>query len=352
MKSLQLAPVGVAFVIAFVLTPIVRALALKLGWLDAPTSSVKTHKVATPSLGGIAIYAAFTLTLLWLRWYTQFPTGTLRTLRGLLVGATIIFLAGVVDDLKKPSGSGLGFKSKFFAQGVAAFTLIVWGLRIRFLSPDYLAWALTTLWVVGITNALNIIDIMDGLAASQAAIAAFALLAISLPSEELYVNFAAAALCGATLGFLPWNFSAKKKIFMGDSGSMLIGFLLAAISLGTRFSDVNDLGVYAPLLILLVPMYDTLFVMYLRIRAGQSPFLGSRDHFALRLERIGYPRPKIVVMAAAAAGFLGFCAFLVTQLTLWWALCIYAVVLIEVLLLSRTLAEIAMHDEPKGHGRR
>lgn len=348
--KLQLAAIAVAFAVSAILTPLVRALALRWGWVDAPTSSVKTHKVATPSLGGIAIYLAFALTLLWLRWYTQFPTGTLRTLRGLLIGATIVFLTGVVDDLKKPSGSGLGFKPKFFAQAVAAAMLIVWGLRIRFLSPDYVAWALTGLWVVGITNAVNIIDIMDGLAASQAAIAAFALLLISLPSEELYVNFAAAALCGAALGFLPWNFSKGRKIFMGDSGSMLLGFLLAALSLGTRFSDVNDLGVYAPLLILLVPMYDTFFVMVLRIRAGQSPFLGSRDHFALRLERLGYTRDKIVIMAAAAAGFLGFCAFLVTQLSLWWALCIYAVVLVEVLLLSNSLSKVVMHDEP--HARR
>lgn len=341
---LQFQAIAVAFAISFGLTPVVRALALRLGWVDAPTSSVKTHKVATPSLGGIAIFAAYVLTLVWLRFYTKFPTGTLRTFRGLLVGVTVIFLAGVVDDLKKGSGTGLGFKSKFLAQGVAAAAIITWGVRIRFIQPNYVAWGLTTLWVVGITNALNIIDIMDGLAASQAAIAAFALLLISLPSEELYVNFAAAALCGAALGFLPWNFSSKRKIFMGDSGSMVLGFLLAALSLGTRYSDVNDAGVFAPLLILLVPMYDTLFVMFLRIRKGQSPFLGSKDHFALRLERLGYSRGRIVFMAAASAGFLGFCAFLVTQLTLWWALCVYAVVLVEILLLSRSLAEVVMHE--------
>lgn len=346
--KLQFGAVGVAFLISLLLTPLVRMLAVRWNWVDLPNTAVKTHKTTTPSLGGIAIYLSFALTLLWLRYTTDFPTGTLRTLRGLLFAATLVFLAGVVDDLKKKSGTGLGFKQKFFAQGVAAATLVLWGLRIRFVSPDYIAWALTGLWVVGITNALNIIDIMDGLAASQAGIAAFCLLLISLPSEELYVNFAAAAVCGATLGFLPWNFSGKTKIFMGDSGSMLLGFLLAALSLGTRFSDVNDLGVYAPLLILLVPMYDTLFVMYLRIRKGQSPFLGSKDHFALRLERMGYSREKIVFMAAAAAGFLGFCAFLVTQLTLWWAACIYAVVLIEILLLSRALAKVAMHDEPHG----
>ena len=131
---------------------------------------------------------------------------------------------------------------------------------------------------------------------------------------------------------------------MGDSGSMLLGFLLASIALGTRYSDVNDVGVFSPLLIVLVPMYDTFFVMYLRLRKGQSPFLGSKDHFALRLEKLGYSRGKIVFMAASASAFLGFCAFLVTQLSTISAIGVYVVVLAAVLLLSQALAEIIMHD--------
>lgn len=217
-------------------------------------------------------------------------------------------------------------------------------MQIHFIKPDYLAVGLTIVWVVGITNAYNIIDIMDGLSASQAAIAALAFLMISLPSEELYVNFASSALAGAAIGFIPWNLSDKRKIFMGDSGSMLLGFLLAGISMGTRYSDVNNIGVYAPLLILLVPMYDTFFVMYLRLRQGKSPFLGSKDHFALRLESLGYSRRDIVLMAGAAAGFLGFLAFIITQITIIWALCVYLVVIIELLLLSHHLAQVSMRE--------
>ncbi|MDE2039016.1 MAG: undecaprenyl/decaprenyl-phosphate alpha-N-acetylglucosaminyl 1-phosphate transferase [Elusimicrobia bacterium] len=323
-------------------TPAVRALALRLGWLDAPSSSVKTHKVATPSLGGMAIYLGYAAALLLTRYWTRFPTGTLHALRALLLGGTLVFFCGIVDDLRKPHG--LGFKEKFAAQAAAAILLIHFGVRIRFIRPDYISQALTLLWVVGITNAYNIIDIMDGLAASQAAIAALAFLLISLPSEELYVNIAASALAGAALGFLPWNLSKKRKIFMGDSGSLLLGFLLSGLAMGTKYTVVNNLGVYCPLLILLVPMYDTLFVMVLRLRKGQSPFLGSKDHFALRLERLGYPRSTIILMAAAASIFLGFCAFLVTQFTWKWALGVYVVVLAEILLLSKALAEIVMHD--------
>jgi UDP-GlcNAc:undecaprenyl-phosphate GlcNAc-1-phosphate transferase len=328
--------------ISFILTPLVRLLAVNRGWIDYPSSSVKTHKVATPSLGGIAIFVSFVATLLVLRFGTQFPTGTLRSLRALLIGGGLIFLLGLVDDLKKPQG--LHFKPKFFIQFLAVLTLLYFGIRIRFITPDYLAVGLTVFWVVGITNAFNIIDIMDGLSASQAAIAALGLLMISLPSEELYVNFASAALAGAAMGFLPWNLSSKNKIFMGDSGSMLLGFLLAGVSLGTRYSEVNPLGVFAPLFILLVPVYDTLFVMILRLRQRQSPFLGSKDHFALRLEKLGYSRGRIVLMAAAAAGFLSFCGFLATQLNATWALCIYLVVFFEIVILSRVLAWVVMHD--------
>lgn len=340
MTELYLLAIGFSALCAFLLTPLVRLLALRLGWLDEPSSSVKTHKVATPSLGGIAIFFAFGLTLVLLRFHTQFPTGTLRSLRGLLAGASCVFLLGLVDDLRKPAG--LHFKPKFAVQALATALIMSFGLRIQFLSPDYIAYALTLFWVVGITNAFNIIDIMDGLSASQAAIAALAFLMISLPSEELYVNFASASLAGAALGFLPWNFSKRYKIFMGDSGALVLGFVLAAVSLGTRYSDINVLGVFAPIFILLVPMYDTLFVMVLRLKKGQSPFMGSRDHFALRLEQLGYSRGKIVFMAAAGAALLGFCAFLVTQLSLGWALCVYAVVLAQILLLSEALAKVAM----------
>ena len=339
--KLYLYAMAAAGAISFLATPVIRALALRFGWMDIP-ASVKTHKIATPSLGGVAIFAAFVGTLFLLRLWTHFPTGTLRSLRALILGGTIIFVLGIVDDLKKPQG--LHFKLKFVVQFLSACVLVFYDIRIHFMSPDYLSMGLTLFWVVGITNAFNIIDIMDGLSASQAVIAALCLLMISLPSEELYVNFASATLAGAAIGFLPWNMSAKRKIFMGDSGSLLLGFLLSGIAMGTRYSDVNSLGVYAPLFMLMVPIYDTLFVMVLRLAQGKSPFLGSKDHFALRLEKMGYSRGEIVRLAVGASTFLGFCAFLVTQLSAMWALFIYVMVIIEVLILSHALAQVMMND--------
>ncbi len=332
-----------SFTLSFSLTPLIRKIALIFGWIDSPSSPIKTHKIATPVLGGIALYLAYALTLIFLRLWTRFPTGTLHSLRALLIGGSLIFAGGIFDDINKPKG--LNYRVKFFIEFAAAAIVLLNGIRIRFISPNYVAAFLTLLWIVGITNALNIIDIMDGLCASQAAIAALGFLLISLPSEELYVNFASAALAGAALGFLPWNFSKKRKIFMGDSGSLLLGFLLACVSLGTRYSDINPAGVYAPLLILLVPMYDTLFVMILRLMKGKSPFMGSKDHFALRLEKMGYSRPQIVLIAAAIAGFLGFCGFLATQFHLLGAIILYGLLIIPLFILSRALARVVIYDD-------
>lgn len=329
-----------AAAVSFFLTPLARLLSLRLGLVDAPTSAVKTHKEPTPVFGGVAIFGGFLVTMAMLRLTTAFPTGTLHTLRGLVLGGALVFSLGLVDDLKRPEG--IDYKPKFLIQTLAALLLILFGLRIRFLSPAYVAAAVTMVWIVGITNAFNIIDIMDGLSASQAAVAALSFLLISLPSEELYVNFASAALAGACIGFLPWNLSKRRKIFMGDCGSLTIGFLLAGISLGTRYSDINDAGPFAPLLILFVPAFDTFFVSILRLNQGKSPFLGSKDHFALRLEKMGHPRWRVVLMAAVAAGFMGFCAFLVTQLPLKGAIAVYLFVAAVVGVLGRRMALVEM----------
>lgn len=332
--SLLLHASATAFLVTLAATPLVRSAAIRMGWLDRPETDVKTHKVAVPALGGVAVWLGFAGALVAARFMTDFPTGTLYRLRGILAGAALVFVLGVVDDLKKPHG--LDWKLKMAVQVLAALILVHFDIRIRFIQPDYLGTALTLLWVVGITNAVNIIDIMDGLAASQAAAAALGFWLIALPSEDLYVNFAAAALLGSALGFLPWNFSKNRKIFMGDSGSTLLGFTLAALALGTDFTLVNPLGVYAPLLILAVPMYDTLYVMAVRMKAGKSPFLGSRDHFALRLERMKFTRPQIVGLSCFASLFLVLAAWLVTLVPTPWAVAIY-------LLLGACIAFVTWH---------
>ncbi|HBL17908.1 MAG: hypothetical protein A2X36_17395 [Elusimicrobia bacterium GWA2_69_24] len=330
----------IAFLISFAATPLVRALALRMGWLDTPASAIKTHKKATPALGGVAIWLGFAGALVMMRFFTHFPSGTLYRLRALLAGGALVFLLGIADDLRKPHG--LGWRPKMAVQAAAAALLIYFGIEIRFIHPAYLGVLLSLLWVVGICNAFNIVDIMDGLASSQAATASLALLLIALPSEEIYVNIGAAALLGAALGFLPWNLSSRYKIFMGDSGSLLLGFTLAGLALGTDFTQINPLGVYAPILILAVPMFDTLYVFVIRLMKGLSPFQGSKDHFALRLERMGFSRHQIVALCVLAAAGLSFCALLVTLVSTPWAICIYLLVGSAVAVVSWNLTKVDM----------
>lgn len=329
---------AIAFAATLAAVPAVRWAVRAAGMLDVPYGEVKTHKVATPVGGGIAVFLGFALALAAVRFATEFPTGTLRNLRGILFGAALVFGLGLWDDALKPRG--LGVAPKFAVEFAAGLILFFFGIHIQFLEPRYLAVLVSLVWVAGVTNALNIIDIMDGFSASQAACAALAFLWIALPSEDIYVNFASAALLGASLGYLPYNFSTRGKIFLGDSGSLFLGFTLAAISLGTDYSRVNPLGVYAPIFILGVPLYDTFYVMLMRVLRRRSPFEGSRDHFALRLEALGFSRPQVVAFSAGAALFLSFCAYLATRLPLAWAMGVYFILAGEIVVLSRALSRV------------
>jgi UDP-GlcNAc:undecaprenyl-phosphate GlcNAc-1-phosphate transferase len=331
---------GTAAMLAFFLTPLVRLISVRAGILDAPGSAIKTHKNPTPVFGGVAIWGGFIGAMGLLRLTTNFPTGTLFNLRSLVIGGTMMFGLGLADDLRRPHG--LDYKTKFVFQFAATAALVAYGLHIRFIHPDWFAVAVTAVWVVGITNALNIIDIMDGLAATQAAVAALGFLFVSLPSEEHYVKFAAAAIAGAALGFLPWNVWMSEKVFMGDCGALTLGFLLAGVSLGGHYSGVNDAGVFAPLLILAVPIFDTVLVSVLRLNKGESPFKGSRDHFALRLEKLGLSRGKVVAAAAAAAAACGVCAYFATQWPLGWAVGLYTVVTAAVVAVGWRLSAVPM----------
>jgi UDP-GlcNAc:undecaprenyl-phosphate GlcNAc-1-phosphate transferase len=326
-----------ALAISLAATPLLRKLALIIGILDHPLTDVKTHKHPTPYLGGLAVAFGMAVALVYARVTTNFQTGTLRSLRGLLMGGLIVLILGLVDDVKL---KGLSYRFKFLGQFVAGLCLLSFDIRIHFIHPSWLADLLTLVWVVGIMNAVNIIDIMDGLASGIAVIACLAFFFISLPSEQIYVNFASAALAGALLGFMPYNLSTRLKIFMGDTGSLFTGFTLAALSLGTSYTHVNNAGVFAPILILGIPIYDTMLVTVLRLQKGMSPFLGSRDHYALRLERHGLYREEILVLSYAFSLLLAFAAYEVTLVVFEYAMAIYAVVGFIALCLGTWLARI------------
>ncbi len=279
------------------LLPLLRRYAARL-FMDRPGGPLKQHAHATPVVGGIAVFAGTWTALVALRLLTAFPSGTLRTLRGVLIGGTLIFFMGLVDDLKKPNG--LPVSVKLLVQALATGALVYYGVFIHAFSSPWVSLPLTFLWIVGLTNAFNLLDIMDGLCVSQAVVCTLGLTLIALPGEYLYVNFAALALLGACLAFWPFN-HAKHKVFLGDSGSNLLGFLVAALSIGTAYSEQTNWGFLAPLFLAAVPLFDTSFVVLARLVKGKNPLRGSNDHLALRLKNKGYS-PRTIVLALIFCG--------------------------------------------------
>jgi len=311
---------AMSLVFCLILTPLVRWAALRCDILDRPSTPVKTHTYPVPYLGGVAVFASFALSVVLIRLNTAFPSGTLTALRGLLTGGVIIFALGLVDDVKD---RGLHYRTKFLFQILAACLAVLFGIRLRFIHPNWVADVLTIVWIVGITNAFNLIDIMDGLASGVAGVATLAFLLIALPTEEIYVNVASAALCGSVLGFFPYNLSKRLRIFMGDSGSLVLGYTCSLLALGTSYSRTTQWAIFAPLLILCLPIFETCLLFVARIRKGLSPFVGSKDHFALRMEKLGWKRPAILAFALSFSAVLCLAAYAVTRVSAWTQLIIY-----------------------------
>jgi len=312
-----------SFALTFVLTPVFcKTLGKYLK--DTPTA-LKNHQGIVPLIGGASVLAGFLASLTIIRFTTNFPTGTLRNLRGIFLGTVIIFILGLIDDIRKPKG--LSAATRLIFQALAAGCLIYFNVKIQFV-PEPWGSILTILWVCGLTNAFNLLDIQDGLATSQALLASLAFLLISLPSENIYVNFLAVALIGATLAFWPYNHGLWKiKSFLGDSGSTMLGFLLSALALGVDYSAQNPLAVFVPLLILALPIFDTIYVSIVRLSKGMSPLHGSPDHVALRIFRRGLTKKQVLICLISGAIILDILAYIITKSNLTITVLIYLFVL-------------------------
>lgn len=316
---LYLLSASVAYILTAAALPLLQRYTLRQ-LADKP-GGLKTHKRPVSAIGGSGILVGVLGSLTLIRLCTNFPSGTLHNLRGIFIGGALIFVMGILDDARKPEGLPVAVKLLF--QAAATVALIYYDVVIHVFTTPWLSIPLTFLWVVGLTNAFNLLDIMDGLCVSQAVVCTLGLAVIALPSEFIYVNFAALALLGACLAFWPHNHAKKHKIFLGDSGSNLLGFLIAAISLGTGYSSHSDLGFLAPLFILAVPLFDTFFVSLARILKGKNPLKGSNDHAALRLKTAGW-KPTRVILAFIGTGlFFNSLAFALTRCTSLVALALF-----------------------------
>jgi len=292
-----------ALILAAAGTPILRQIAPRFGFMDRPAAR-KIHSSSVPLMGGLAIYVAFLVTLI--IFGNQL---NLTQLVSIFAGATLVSFMGLWDDRRS-----LPAWIKLLGQVVAAGALLISGVTISLFDWAILNWMVTLLWVVGITNAMNLLDNMDGLSAGIAAIAAGFILLLAAGSGQYLVGGLAAALLGACIGFLFYNLNPA-QIFMGDSGSLFIGFMLAALGIKLRFpNNITAVTWMIPVLVLGLPIFDTSLVIISRLRKGQNPLTTpGKDHISHRLVARGLTRREAVLSLYLAAGLLGGSALFVVD---------------------------------------
>ena len=299
-------------ILSFVLTPLVKRLAYRIGAIDVPKDGRRMHKQPTPRLGGLAIFGAFLLAVA--------VTGRLTPQRiWILVGAAVIVILGVFDDR-----NALGAKFKFVIQIVAAAIPVLFGgLRIAmftnpflfsdelYLNLGALSAPITILWIVAITNAVNLIDGLDGLAVGVSSIASMTMLAVALFIGETEIAVLLAALAGACVGFMPYNLNPA-TIFMGDTGSTLLGYMLATLSIQGLFKVYAIISFAVPFLILGLPIFDTAFAILRRVLSGRSPLSPDRGHVHHRLIDMGFNQKQAVAILYIVSVVLGLIAVVLT----------------------------------------
>ncbi len=295
-----------ALIFSIVSTPIARRIALAVGVVDAPAAR-KVHTDPVPLLGGAAIYVAFMVGLIVLG-----DRAYIRELIGIMLGATLVSLFGLADD-----HWGLHAYLKLGGQLLAGIILLLGGTQVNlFPHHPWVNWAITLLWVVGMTNALNLLDNMDGLSGGVTTVAAafFILLAAMGNPPQILVGAMAAALVGACVGFLRYNLNPA-TIFMGDTGSLFLGFVLAALGIKLRFpNNVPWTTWLVPICVLALPIFDTTLVFVSRLRRGKNPLTTpGKDHLSHRLVALGLTRREAVLTCYLIGGACGMVAIYIAQ---------------------------------------
>lgn len=297
-----------ALLVAYLATPAVRKLAIKIGAVDQPNAR-KVHKTPIPRLGGLGIYLGFMVAIL-----LTLPLDA--QIYGVLLGATLIVVLGLIDDLVE-----LSPKIKLIGQILAAAILVVFDVRISNITVpfegmiflgSYASSILTVIWVVGIVNTVNLIDGLDGLAAGTSAITALTLFLVGVQKGQFIPAIMAIALMGSSLGFLKYNFNPA-KIFMGDTGSMFLGFVLAAISIEGALKSTATIALAVPILALGFPIFDTTIAIVRRFLNRVPIFQADKGHFHHKLVEKGLTHKQAVLVIYCICAFLCTTAFLLVQ---------------------------------------
>jgi len=288
----------IGFIVAYGFTPFAMRLAFKFNILDHPEEK-KAHLRPTPLLGGLAIYIAFLASAL-------FSVKLDSPVLGIFIGLTMLLVLGLVDDK-----IGMMPQLKLSMQILAALTAFKLGLRVTTIEDYYLCMFFTVFWIVGITNAFNLLDNLNGLSGGVAAIASVFFCVIAFFDGNYLAATLSAGVTGACIGFLKYNFP-KARIFMGDSGSLVLGFLLACLAIiGSWKTETIGLSLSIPIIILGYPIFDTTLVTIIRIVEKRSIFQGGKDHSSHIMAFVGLKKKKAVLLIFAVCFLLGLSALVI-----------------------------------------
>ncbi len=298
---------GVAFVLSLATTPIVKMFAEKVGAMDIPDNKRRVHDHPIPRMGGLAIFLGFILSVVL---FAEINT----QLQGILLGSVVIVITGVLDDILQ-----LRAWIKFLAQILAAVIAVLHGVVIEILSNPIgtgelfsLNWAsipVTIIWIVAVTNSVNLIDGLDGLAVGVSTISCVTMLVIVLVVGEQNVALVLAALAGACVGFMPFNFNPA-KIFMGDTGALFLGYILSTVSIMGMFKVYAVFSFLVPVFALGLPILDTSMAFFRRLAKGQNPMKPDRKHLHHRLLDMGLNQKQVVAILYLISAVLGLVAAL------------------------------------------
>lgn len=293
----------VAFVIAVIMTPVSIWMAPKIGAMDIPKDDRRVHTKAIPRFGGMAIFLGVMIsTVVFI--IPQFEDK--HAITGILIGSMVIFAGGVIDDLKE-----LRPKSKLLIQLLSACVVYGFGVRLTFIGVVFsgtvgtiATFLLTVGWVVGMINAMNLIDGLDGLASGIAAISALCIAYAGYIHGHYLAATAMLAIAGGSLGFLPYNYNPAKS-FMGDCGSQFLGFCLATYALIQPVKSATAMAIALPVLVMALPIFDTLFAILRRIVRRKSIVEGDKEHLHHRIMKAGFGQKRSVMLLYCISGIMG-----------------------------------------------
>lgn len=325
-------PFIISTALSLSITPIVKRIAIRVGAIDIPKDERRVHKKPMPLMGGLALYISIVITSL-----IFLPID--KTLISILIGGSIICISGIIDDIREISP-----RMKLIFQIAAAIVLILGDVKIDAITNPFtrtnklielgiLSIPITIFWVVGITNTLNLIDGLDGLAAGVALIASLSFLFVAGKFNYVPVMIISSVIAGACLGFLPYNFNPA-KIFMGDTGALFLGFMLASLSIEGVMKSVATIAVVVPIIILGVPIFDTTFAIFRRLLNGKSIAEADKGHLHHRLLQMGYSQKKTVLILYFISAIFGLCAVLIAKINSKRAVTISIIIFIITILLA------------------